>query len=122
MKFLLASLKTLTNSKSCSASRIKFLFRFSFALICQFFLVYIHCQLSKQFSESQVGFGTTFKGTGGYQKAETSYLKRVTEGILKLVSDFIEASRNFILELRHKKTTENCENYKRSFMKYCFEF
>jgi hypothetical protein len=88
MKFLLASLKTLTNSKSCSESRIKFLFRLSFALIGRFILVYIHSRLSEQFSKSQVGFGTTFKGTGGYrdQKAGTSSLKRVTEGISQLVS------------------------------------
>jgi hypothetical protein len=32
----------------------------------------------EQFSESQAGFGTTLKGTGGYQKAGTSSLKRVT--------------------------------------------
>ncbi len=37
MKFLLDSLKTLTNSKSCSESRIKFLFGLSFALIGKFF-------------------------------------------------------------------------------------
>jgi hypothetical protein len=79
MKFLLASLKTLTNSKSCSESRIKFLFRLSFALNGQFFLLYIHSRLSEQFSESQAGFGKTFKGTGGYQKAGTSSLKRVTD-------------------------------------------
>jgi hypothetical protein len=35
----LASLITLTNSKSCSESRIKFLFMVSFALIGQFSLV-----------------------------------------------------------------------------------
>jgi hypothetical protein len=54
MKFLLASLKTLINSKS----RINFLFRLSFALIGEFFLEYIHSRLSEQFSESQAGFGT----------------------------------------------------------------
>jgi hypothetical protein len=50
MKFLLASLKTLINSKS----RINFLFRLSFALIGRFFHVYIHSRLSEQFSGSQV--------------------------------------------------------------------
>jgi hypothetical protein len=55
-----------------------FLFRLSFALIGQFFQVYIHSRLLEQFSESQAGFGTTFKGTVGYQKAGTSSLKRVT--------------------------------------------
>ena len=78
MKFLLAFLKTLTNSKSCFESRIKFLFRLSFALFDQFFLVYIHSRLSEQFPESQAGFGTTFKGTGSYQKTGTSSPKRVT--------------------------------------------
>jgi hypothetical protein len=78
MEFLLASLKTPTNSKSCSESRIKFLFRLSFARTGQFFLVYIHSRLSEQFSESQADFGTTLKGTGGYQKAGTSSLNRVT--------------------------------------------
>jgi hypothetical protein len=57
---------------------VKFLFRLSFALIGRFILVYIHSKLSEQFSESQAGFGTTFKGTGGYQKAGTSSLKRIT--------------------------------------------
>jgi hypothetical protein len=76
--------------------------------------VYVHSRLSEQFSESQAGFRTTFKGTGGYQKAATNYLKRV--------SDFIEASRNFILDFLHEKTTEKCENLKRSFKMYCFEF
>jgi hypothetical protein len=32
MKLFLASMKTLTNSKNCSESHIKFLFRLSFAL------------------------------------------------------------------------------------------
>jgi hypothetical protein len=36
MKFLIASLKTLTNSTNFSESRIKFLFRLSFALIVDF--------------------------------------------------------------------------------------
>ncbi len=58
MKFLLASLKTLTSSKSCPESRIKVLFRLSFALIGPFFLMYIGNRLSEQFSESQGDFGT----------------------------------------------------------------
>jgi hypothetical protein len=47
-----------TNSKSCSESSIKFLFRLSLALIGQF-LEYIQSRLSEQFSESQSGLGTT---------------------------------------------------------------
>jgi hypothetical protein len=53
MKFLLASLKTLTISKNYSESRIKFLFRLSFALIARIFS--IHSRLSDQFSGSQAG-------------------------------------------------------------------
>jgi hypothetical protein len=68
----------------------------------------------EQFSESQAGFGTTFKGTGGYQKAG----REVLEGISQLVIDFIEARRNFILDFLLKKTTENCENHKRLFKNY----
>jgi hypothetical protein len=68
--------------------------------------VYIHSRLPENFSESQAGFGTTFKGTGGYQKAGTSSLKRVTgrNFTTVLISDFIVASRNFILDFLHKKT------------------
>jgi hypothetical protein len=95
-------LKTLTNSKKISESRIKFPFRLSLDLIGQFFPVYIHSRLSEQFSGSHSGFGTTFRNTGSYQKAGTSALKRVTllEG---------KASRNFYLDFLHKKTTKNCE-------------
>jgi hypothetical protein len=79
MKFLLASLKTLTNSKNCSVSRIAFLFRLSFPLIIsQFFPVYIHSRLLEQFSGTQAGYGATFRATGGYQKAGASSLKRAT--------------------------------------------
>jgi hypothetical protein len=43
------------------------------------------------------------------------------EEISQLVRDFLEASRNFIFDFLHKKTTENCENHKRSFKKYFFD-
>jgi hypothetical protein len=57
--------------------------------------VYIHSRLSDQFLGSQEGDGTTFRGTGGYQKAGTSSLKRVT--VLKGISQFD-------LDFLHKKT------------------
>ncbi len=50
-------------------------------------------------SESQSAIRTSFRVTGGYQKAGTSFLKRVAGRIFsvsRLVSDFIEASGNFI--------------------------
>jgi hypothetical protein len=47
---------------------------------------------------------TTYKGTVGYQKAVTSILKEGRkEGISQFVSDFIEASRNFILDFLVKR-------------------
>ncbi len=53
LMFLLASLKTLTNSKTCFESRIKILFRLSFALTGRFYPVYnyIHGRLSEQFED-----------------------------------------------------------------------
>jgi hypothetical protein len=37
------------------------------------------------------------------------------EGFSQLVSDFMETSRNFILDFLHKKTDKNCESHERSF-------
>jgi hypothetical protein len=55
---------------------------------------------------------------GGYQKAGTSSLKSVTgKENSQVVSDFIEASRNFIFDFLHKITTKNFENHK-----YYFDF
>jgi hypothetical protein len=78
MEFLLASLKTLTDSANCSERHTKFLFWFSFALIGKFFRVYFHSRLSEQFSGSQAGYGTTFRDAGYYQKAGTSSKEGVT--------------------------------------------
>jgi hypothetical protein len=41
---------------------------------------------------------------GGYLKAGTSFLKKVVlfAGFLKLSSDFVKASRNFILNFPHR--------------------
>jgi hypothetical protein len=70
MKFLLASLKTLTNSKNCSESH-----QISFpAFLCShwsIFLVYIHSRNKL----SEVGYWKDF--------------------LSQLVSDFLEARRNF---------------------------
>jgi hypothetical protein len=62
MKFLLASLKTLTKSKNYSESRIKFLFRLSFALIGKIF----QCT----FSRSQAGYGTNFRDKEAIRRLE----------------------------------------------------
>ncbi len=98
MKFLLASLKTFILILKVVPKVASMLFRFSFALIGKFFLVYIHNRIQEQFLESR----TTFKGTGGYQKAGTSSLKTFTGRNFR-ISVFIEASRNFILDFLHKR-------------------
>jgi hypothetical protein len=66
--------------------------------------VYIHCRLSEQFLASQAGYETTFRYTGGYQKAGTSSLKRVTgrNFTITVVSGLIETRRNFDLDFLHK--------------------
>jgi hypothetical protein len=55
---------------------------------------------------SQVAFGTTFKVKGGYRKAGTSFVKKVTGKIftITVVSDFIEASKTYcILDVLPKR-------------------
>jgi hypothetical protein len=49
-----------------------------FPLLSLVDLLVNYIRLSEQFSDSQVGFATTFKGTGGCQKAGTGSLERVT--------------------------------------------
>jgi len=46
--------------------------------------VYIQGWISEQFLGSQAAFGTTFRVTGGYRKAGTSSLKRVTGRIFTI--------------------------------------
>jgi hypothetical protein len=97
----------ISNSKGCSESCNKFLFRISFALIGRYFpvycTVYIHGRLSEIFSGSRAPFGTTFRVTRGYRTAGTSSLKRVT-GRIFTITVVMEASRNFIFDfLRQKK-------------------
>jgi hypothetical protein len=54
--------------------------------------VYILGRLSGQFSGSQEAFGATFRVISGYQKAGTSFPKRIIGRILQPGSDFIVAS------------------------------
>jgi hypothetical protein len=73
IKFLLVSLKTLKNFKNSSENRIKFLFPLSLLALVDF-LQFAFMPGLKQFSG---GLRNNFGVTGGYQKAGTSYLKRV---------------------------------------------
>jgi hypothetical protein len=63
--------------------------------------------------ESQAAFGTTFRYTGGYKNPDQTLWRGFLEAFSQLVSDFIEASRNFILDFLHKKTAKNFENQMR---------
>jgi hypothetical protein len=64
----------------------------------------VHGRLSEQFLGPQAAFGTTFKVTGvqvTIGKPEQANWKGIKEGFSQLVSNFIEASRNFILKVLH---------------------
>jgi hypothetical protein len=77
-----------------------------FALIGRFFPVYIHSRLSEQFSGSQGVTEQLLETQAAIRKPEKA-LWRLLKGISQLLSDFIEASKNFNLEFLHKKTTKN---------------
>jgi hypothetical protein len=92
-------LKTVTSSlKVVLKAASEFLFLLSFATISQFSLVCsaCHSQLTEKFFVSQAAFTATFRVTGGYIKAGTSLLKRITGRIFR-ISYFKEANRNFFL-------------------------
>jgi hypothetical protein len=72
IKFLLYSLETLTSSKE---SRIKILFRLSFAVI----FANEHCTRYNWLSEQ------LFTVTQGYMKARTGFLKKVSGGIFIII-------------------------------------
>jgi hypothetical protein len=55
------------------------------------------------FSPSSPAYGTIYRITGGSLKAATSILKRVSEGSSKLVSVFMEASKNLNFHFLHNK-------------------
>jgi hypothetical protein len=74
LKILFASLKTLPDFENSSESLIKFLFRLSFALIGQFFSSVHSKPAFGTISGPKACYGTTFRDTGGYQKAGTSSL------------------------------------------------
>ncbi len=126
IKFLLASFKTHTGSKDCSKSRIKFLLQLSsLADFLHCTVLYIHDLLSEQFSGSQADSETTFRVTYGLLESwnklcEKGYWKDLT--ITVQYSGFIEASRNFILDVLDKKTAQNCEIHRHSFKKHLFDF
>jgi hypothetical protein len=99
---LRASVKKLTVPKAAS----KFCSGFPSLSVIDF----LQCTFTAGFREKKNlgsqsgGFRKNFRDAGGYQKAGASS-KRVTKRIFfsQLVSDFIEASRNFILNFFTKR-------------------
>jgi hypothetical protein len=119
---MIASLKTHTNSKKCSESRIKFLFRPFFALVGQLSPASINGRFSEKFSGHRRLSEQVLESYAASRKPEQTPWKGLLEGFLQLVKDFIEASRNLILDFLYKKTAKNCENHQRSFRKVLFGF
>ncbi len=102
--FLLASLKTLINSKSCSESRIKFLFGLSFPLIGKFFLVYIiQSRLPEQFQNHRRVLEQLLKPQAAIRKPEQVLRRGLLEGIftkrqLKIVKTTIAHSKKILFQ------------------------
>ncbi len=98
IKFLLASFKTLPNSKDCSESCFRILFWLSFSSIGRYSPVYL----------SWLAFGTIFMIAGGFRnffldhsyrrlsEAGTNFLKRVT-GWIFTISKLFHGSKQKLL-------------------------
>jgi hypothetical protein len=71
-----------------------------------------HEQLSEQLLQTQAAMG----------KPEQAGGSGLLEGFSQLVSDFIETSRNFLLDFLHKKTDKNSESHECSFKTHCSDF
>ncbi len=119
IEFLLTSLETLTPIlKIVPKAASEFLFRLSFSLVGEFSQVYstVHVlagfrngfqvdrRLPEQFLASQAAIG----------KQEQASRNGLLEGFSKLVSDFIEASKNFSFDILHYERVKNCENHHHS--------
>jgi hypothetical protein len=92
----------------------------SFVLIGSFSPVYIHGRLLGQFSVSQAAFEQLLEShPGGYRKAGTSSLKRVTGRFSQVI--FKAASRNFIWIFFSKRQLK-IVNKPSAITRYCFDF
>ncbi len=87
MKFMLASLKTLTNSKDCSESRNIFLLLLSFALIGEFSPEY-STFMPKTISRSQAVSGNSLESQAGNGKQYSNKLP--VEGLPELFSESVD--------------------------------
>ncbi len=75
-----------------------------------------------QRSGSQAAFGTTVRVTSGYLKAEQASWWGLLEWFSQLVSDFIEASRNFMLDVFHKKQPKIVRTFRAAIKSTVFLF
>ncbi len=97
LSFCLLLWKKLANSKNRSESRLKSLFRLSFALLGRFFPLYIHCRgFRNNFQDHRRVTEQLLKMQAAIRKPIQALWSGLLEGISQLVSYFIEASRNFI--------------------------
>jgi hypothetical protein len=102
IKFVVASLQIITQSKSCSKSLIRILFpaflRFHWLIFSSEHIM----RLSEQFSDAQAAIKSICWVTGGYLKARTSFIKRVT-GMIFRISHCSQRSKpklNFVLSIK----------------------
>jgi hypothetical protein len=72
--------------------------------------------------QDEAAFGRTLESQAAIRNREEDSCRGLLEGFSKLVSDLMEASRNFILDFLHMKTIKYCEYHQRSYKKYCFDF
>ncbi len=130
MKFLLASLKTLTNSKFSFKSCITFLFRLSLTFISRSFQWSFMAGFRNNYQESLGAFGTIYRitggfwnnfYTGGYWKDKTSSLKGVTEQIITIVKWFQRSKQKLyiIVDFLQKQKAKKCENHHWLFIVLC---
>jgi hypothetical protein len=128
-KILIASVKTLTNSETCTLSRIKILPRLTISVIGQFFprdhllldrgkvglnMYTCHGRFTEQFLESGASFTLTI--VGGFLNAAASSLKRVTGRIFKISKCFQRSNYrknlafDFLSNKDHKTTSAYTES------------
>ncbi len=123
-------MKTLTNSKNCSGSHIIISVPASLSIIGQF------SPLSPSYWMQQKSAYNCpcprrlpvlyFRPQAGSCKSwSKSSLQSIWTGLLRwflqFVSDFIKASRNFLLDFHHTKTAINCKNHQCLFKNCSFD-
>jgi hypothetical protein len=124
---LLASLKTLTNSKEdCSGSRIIISVPTSLSPLVGLLQCspLIGRRKNPRNCMAWAASGMTFQTSSGFLEAfswskspvQSIWRRLLQEMIFTISKHFIEASRNILLDFVHKKTAKSCENHQRPFL------